>query len=303
MDTNFNSNLAFGVDASDDTQERKKESQFKQVLKRLSKKRSAVIGAVVLLIVIIIAILTPYIAPYDYTAQDLYNKNASSSAEHWLGTDYLGRDTLTRLMYGARTSLVIGFGSSIFAMVVGTILGAICGYFGGQIDNAIMRFLDIFQAIPNMLLAITISAVLGSGYLNTIIAISVGAIPGFARMARASCMSESGKEYIEAARSVNASEPRIIFGHVLPNSLSPIIVMFTMRISGSIMAASGLSFIGLGIQPPDAEWGAMVSAGRQYLRTFPEQALYPAFCIMIVVFAINLLGDGLRDALDPKLKN
>ena len=302
MRTKFDQDVLFGL-ADDDTAEVKKQNQFVEVLKRLSKKKSAVIGAILMVVIIALALLTPVIAPYEYEAQDLYSKNARSSVEHWLGTDSLGRDTLTRLLYGSRTSLVIGFGASIFAAVVGTILGSISGYFGGIVDNLIMRFLDIFQAIPNMLLAITISAVLGSGFVNTIIAISVGAIPGFARMARASCMTEAEKEYVEAARSVNASEGRVIFRHVLPNSLSPLIVMFTMRISGSIMAASGLSFIGLGIQPPDPEWGAMVSSGRQWLLKYPEQALYPAFCIMIVVFAINLLGDGLRDALDPKLKN
>lgn len=291
------------VTDENDGEEIKKENQAFLVLKRFIRRKSSVVGAVLLLIIIALSTLAPAIALYDPTAQDVYNKYSSSTAEHLLGTDELGRDTLSRILYGGRNSLVLGFACSVVACAVGGILGLVAGYFGNIIDEIIMRLLDVVQAVPSMLMAITISAVLGTGYINTVIAISMSGMPLFARMARASCLSEKGKDYVEAARSINAKEKRIIFKHVLPNAASPMIVQFTMRISASIMSAAGLSFVGLGILPPDPEWGAMVSAGRSVIRTHPMQCIWPALCIMLVVFSINMMGDGLRDAMDPKMKN
>lgn len=280
-----------------------KESQFIAVLKRLLKKPFAVIGMVVLAVIILLTVFADALAPYNYDEQDVLNKNLPASIEHLMGTDSLGRDTFSRILVGGRNSLIAGFASAILSAVVGSVLGLIAGYFGNLADNIIGRFLDILQAIPGMMLAMTISAILGPGYFNTIIAISVGGIAGFARMARAATLSLKDVEYIEAATSINASRPRIMFRHILPNVLSPLIVQFTGRISNSILQVAGLSFIGLGIQPPATEWGAMVSASREFIRTAPMQCIYPAVAIMIVVFAISLFGDGLRDALDPKMKN
>ncbi|MGM9522687.1 MAG: ABC transporter permease [Oscillospiraceae bacterium] len=298
---NQNPNVAFHTE--DNTVEVKKESQFRLVFKRFLRRKSSVIGGILLIVIILASVFAPVIAPYNYLDQDLYNKNSPSTSEHWLGTDTLGRDTFSRLLYGGRNSLIVGFAATCTSAIIGCIIGLIAGYYGGKLDNVIMRVLDVFQAIPSMMMAITISAVLGTGYINTIIAIAIAGMPMFARMARASCMTEKGSDYVEAAKSINASEKRIIFKHVLPNAASPMIVQFTMRVSGSIMSAASLSFVGLGILPPEAEWGAMVSAGRTYLRTAPMQCIWPAVCIMLVVFSVNMLGDGLRDAMDPKMKN
>ena len=282
---------------------KKKESMFFMTWKRLAKNKLAVAGLIVLIITALLAVFAPIAAPYGYEEQDLFNTLAGPSREHWLGPDNLGRDMLSRLIYGGRNSLTLGLISVALAAALGVILGAVSGYYGGKVDMVIMRLLDVLQAVPAILLAIAISATLGPGYMNCILALTISQIPGFTRMTRASCLNVQGMEYVEAARSINARERRIIFKHVLPNAISPIIVQATMSVATAILTSASLSFIGLGVQPPQAEWGAMLSAGRSYIRSNPHVIIYPGITIMIVVLSLNLLGDGLRDALDPRLKN
>ena len=282
---------------------KKKESLFFMTWKRLAKNKLAVAGLIVLIITALLAVFAPIAAPYGYEEQDLFNTLAGPSREHWLGTDNLGRDMLSRLIYGGRNSLTLGLIPVALAAALGVILGAVSGYYGGKVDMVIMRLLDVLQAVPAILLAIAISATLGPGYMNCILALTISQIPGFTRMTRASCLNVQGMEYVEAARSINARERRIIFKHVLPNAISPIIVQATMSVATAILTSASLSFIGLGVQPPQAEWGAMLSAGRSYIRSNPHVIIYPGITIMIVVLSLNLLGDGLRDALDPRLKN
>ena len=282
---------------------KKKESMFFMTWKRLAKNKLAVAGLIVLIITALLAVFAPIAAPYGYEEQDLFNTLAGPSREHWLGTDNLGRDMLSRLIYGGRNSLTLGLISVALAAALGVILGAVSGYYGGKVDMVIMRLLDVLQAVPAILLAIAISATLGPGYMNCILALTISQIPGFTRMTRASCLNVQGMEYVEAARSINARERRIIFKHVLPNAISPIIVQATMSVATAILTSASLSFIGLGVQPPQAEWGAMLSAGRSYIRSNPHVIIYPGITIMIVVLSLNLLGDVLRDELDPRLKN
>lgn len=215
----------------------------------------------------------------------------------------MGRDIFSRILYGARYSISIGIIAVIISATIGMVIGAIAGFFGGAIDNILMRILDVMQAIPGMLLMIVISAVLGPGFFNTIIALSVSSISGMARMLRAQMMKERDNEYVEAAVSINCGKGKIIFSHLLPNCISPLIVQATMGVAQTITMAAGLSFIGLGVQPPLPEWGAMLSSARQFIRQSPHLVIFPGLAIAVTVLALNLLGDGLRDALDPKLKN
>ena len=281
----------------------KKNSEFVRVIKQMSKNKLAMIGLAIFIVEIVLAILAPYISPYSYTKMDMTACFATPSATHFFGCDDMGRDIFSRVLYGARYSISIGILAVLFSVVIGCAIGAVAGYFGGQVDNLIMRLLDVIQAIPGMLMMIVISAVLGPGYLNTIIAMSFGSIPGMARMLRAQMLKECTNEYIEAATSINCSTFRIIFHHLIPNCLSPIIVQATMGVGQTITLAAGLSFIGLGVQPPIPEWGAMLSASRQFMRQAPHLVVFPGLAIAVTVLALNLMGDGLRDALDPKLKN
>ena len=281
----------------------KKSSEFLRVMKQLSKNKAAVLGLIILLIEIILAVLAPYIMPYDYAEMDLMNVFAGPSSSHLFGCDDMGRDIFSRVLYGARFSISIGILAVAIAVVIGVVIGALAGYFGGTVDNILMRCLDVIQAIPGMLLMIVISAVLGPGFRNTVIALSVSNIAGMARMLRAQMMKERGSEYIEASQSINCSQFRIIFVHLLPNCVSPLIVQATMGVAQTITMAAGLSFIGLGVQPPTPEWGAMLSSARQFMRQAPHLVIFPGLAIAVTVLALNLLGDGLRDALDPKLKD
>lgn len=282
---------------------KKRQTEFARVMKQLRKNKVAMFGLAVLILELLLALLSPWIIPYDYTAMDMANCFSGPSAAHFFGCDDMGRDIFSRVLYGGRFSISIGIIAVAISTILGMGIGAVAGFFGGQVDNIIMRLLDIIQAIPGMLLMIVISAVLGPGFFNTIIAMSVGSIPGMARMLRAQMMKERDNEYIEAAQSINCSKCRIIINHLLPNCISPVIVQATMGVAQTITLAAGLSFIGLGVQPPTPEWGAMLSASRQFIRQAPHLVIFPGLAIAVTVLALNLLGDGLRDALDPKLKN
>ncbi|HWQ47165.1 MAG TPA: ABC transporter permease [Longilinea sp.] len=280
----------------------KKHGEFYIVSRRLSKNPSAIIGFVVALFLAIIAIFAPLIAPYPYDQQDLYHTREAPSAEHIFGTDELGRDVFSRIVWGSRYSLSIGVLAVLFSSVIGMILGAISGYFGGLVDDIIMRIIDIIQSIPGILLAIAISVVLGPGFFNTLLALGFGGITMACRLTRAAVLGVRNQEYLEAATSINASTGRIILKHVIPNSFSPVLVSATMGIGNIIMSAAMLSFIGLGVQPPTPEWGSMISAGRTLIRSCPWMVTFPGLFIMLAVLSLNMFGDGLRDALDPKLK-
>ena len=286
-----------------DQKKHKKKSELARIFRQLSKNRLAMVGLVIFLLEITVAILAPVIAPYDYTAMDFMSINAGPSAKHWFGCDDLGRDIFSRIIIGARYSITIGICAIAVATVIGCAIGAVAGYYGGWVDNIIMRILDVIQAIPGMLLMIVAAAMLGPGFINTILAMSIGTIPGMARMLRAQMLKERGNEYIEAETSINCSTFRIIMSHLLPNCMSPIIVQATMGVGQTITLAAGLSFLGLGVQPPAPEWGAMLSNARSFMRTAPHLVIFPGLAIAVTVLSLNLLGDGLRDALDPKLKN
>lgn len=281
----------------------KKQSQFKEILKRLMKNRLSTVGLVVIIIYILIAIFAPLLTPYDYATIDLNIKNQTPSAEHLLGTDDFGRDILARLLYGTRYSLGLGVGAVGIGVALGLILGCIAGFFGGWVEELILRFCDLIQSIPSMLLAIVVFMAFGSGYINTILALSVSRIPMNCRMIRAQFLGQRKLEYVEAAQATNCPRAKQMFVHILPNAISPIIVTTTMGIGSTITMAAGLSFISLGVQPPLPEWGAMLSAAREYMRYYPYQLFFPGLFMAIFVLALNLFGDGLRDALDPKLKN
>ncbi len=279
-----------------------KSSQWKDVCWRLWQNKAAMAGLFVLVLLILCAIFADVIAPYGIDDQDLSRRFIRPCKEFPMGTDNFGRDIFSRIIYGTRISLRVGLFATAISAVAGTILGAVSGYYGKTIDNVIMRVVDVMLAIPSILLAISIAAALGPGLRNVMIAISIGSIPSFARMVRASALTVKEQEYIEAARSIGAGDLRIITRHILPNCMAPIIVQATMGVAGAILSTSGLSFIGLGISPPTPEWGAMLSAGRQYIRDAGYIVLFPGLVIMVTILAINLLGDGLRDALDPRLK-
>lgn len=281
----------------------RKNSEVLRVLRQLAKNKAAMIGTVILAVEIVLAILAPYIMPYDYAAMDMTSCFAPPSAAHLFGCDDMGRDIFSRVLYGARFSLSSGILAVLIALVIGMTIGAVAGFFGGWVDNIVMRLLDIIQAIPGMVMMVVISAVLGPGFVNTIIAMAFGSIPGMARMLRAQMLKVRENEYIEAAVSINCSRFRIITSHLLPNCMSPMIVQATMGVASTITLAAGLSFIGLGVQPPTPEWGAMLAAARQFIRQAPHLVIFPGLAIAVTVLSLNLMGDGLRDALDPKLKN
>ena len=283
-------------------EENKKINSFLEFYKSLSKNKAALAGLIIVIFFILMALLAPVIAPYDPVKMEPANKLQTPSAEHWLGTDDKGRDILSRIMYGARISLTVGIVSTFLGASVGIVLGLVSGYYGRWIDSLIMRICDVLLAFPGILLALAIIAVLGTSTTNVIIAVAFFAIPTFARIVRGSVLSVKKLEYIDAIRALGASDFRIIFLHILPNILSPIIVQATLYIASAIITASALSFLGMGTQPPTPEWGTMLSDGRSYIRQAPHITLFPGLVIFLVVMGFNLFGDGLRDALDPKSK-
>ena len=282
----------------------KKRSMALEIWRRLRKNKMAMLGLVILVMLSLTAIFADVIADYDtkVIAQDIKNRLQGPSMEHWCGTDEFGRDIFARLVHGSRVSLVVGLISVSISLLMGGALGAIAGYYGGRVDNVIMRIMDIFLAVPSILLAMTIVAALGTSLINVMLAIGVSGIPGYARIVRASVMSIKDQEFVEASRAIGAKSPTTIFREILPNCLAPIIVQATLSVAGAILSTASLSFIGLGVQPPSPEWGAMLSGGRNYLRDALHLTLFPGLAIVITILALNLLGDGLRDALDPRLK-
>jgi peptide/nickel transport system permease protein len=272
------------------------------VVRQFKRSRAAVAGLLLIVVFLLTAVLAPLVAPHDPTAFSLGQQLAAPSLRYPLGTDELGRDILSRLLWGARITLLITLGAVALALVVGTVLGILAGYQGAWSDTVIMRVMDILLAMPGFLLAIAIIAALGVGTLNVIIAVGVYSIPGFARVARGSTLSIKQQDYVLAARALGAPDGRIMWRHVLPNVTPPLLVQTTLRLATAILTASGLSFLGLGPQPPTPEWGAMLSTGRNYITSSPQLATIPGLAILLVTFGFNLLGDGLRDALDPRLK-
>lgn len=281
---------------------RDRSKEIKRFLRVFLGRPVVVFGIVVIIIFIILAAFAPYIAPYDPNARDMRNAMAQPSAEHWLGTDTLGRDVLSRLIYGTQISLIIGILVVAIAATVGITLGAIAGYFGGLTNTIIMRIVDALMAVPMIILALAIAAMLGGGLRNVVIALGISLIPGYARLMASQVMVVKEIDYIMASHSMGASNLRIILRHVVPNCMSPLLVLITMMMGTTILAEAGLSFLGIGILPPTPVWGSMVSDGREYLLTNPLLSIAPGVAIMLLVFSFNMVGDGLRDALDPRLR-
>lgn len=283
----------------------KKRSQWAEVWRRLQKNKMALVGLILIGILVLLAIFADVIADYNTVVikQNLMERMQGPSAGHWLGTDEFGRDIMARMIHGARVSLQVGLIAVGIAIIIGGALGAVAGYYGGWLENIIMRVMDVFLAIPSILLAIAIVSALGPNLFNLMLAIGISSVPSYARIVRASVMSIRDQEFIEAARAIGANDLRIILKHIIPNALAPVIVQATLGVAGAILSTAGLSFIGMGIQPPAPEWGAMLSGGRQYLRNAWHIATFPGIAIVITILALNLLGDGLRDALDPRLKS
>lgn len=282
----------------------KKKSQFVEVWKRLCRNKTAVLGLVIVALLTLMAILSPILIDYETQVIKTNYSEAlqAPSADHWFGTDEMGRDILLRVMYGSTVSLSIGVVTVAVSLTVGLILGAAAGYFGGKTDMIIMRIMDIFLAIPGTLLAICIVASLGNSIPNLVIAQAVSSIPTFSRVVRGAVITARDADYVEAARAIGAKDATIIFHEVLPNSLAPIIVQTTLQVASGILSIAGLSFIGLGIPAPRPEWGAMLSGARAYIRDYSYMCLFPGLAIMTTILSLNLLGDGLRDALDPRLR-
>ena len=281
----------------------KKQSQFKEVWRRFKKNRLAVFGLIVIGSMILVAIFADFIRPYEAAiSMNVRERLSHPSSTFWFGTDGFGRDVFARIIHGARASLFISFSTSFIAMVFGGALGMLAAFYGNKTDNSIMRVLDVFSAIPPVLLALTIVAALGNSIFNLIIALTISRVAAFARIIRSSVLTITDQEYIEAARAGGTSDLRIMFRHILPNAIAPLIVQTTMNVSAMILQTAALSFLGLGIAAPRPEWGGMISEAREFMRVRPLLLVFPGMSIVFASLSINLLGDGLRDALDPRLK-
>lgn len=286
------------------TVKNKKKSNFRLILRHMLHNKGAIVGLIIISILILISLFINFIFDYekDVIAQDFATMLQRPSAKHWFGTDHLGRDLFARVLYGTRFSLSVGVVSVLIAVLIGIPLGAVAGYYEGLVGEVIMRITDIFSSIPAVLLAIVIVSALGTSMFNLMLAVGISSVPQFIRITRASVLTVRNQEFIESARAIGKPEWYIIFVHVLPNCLSPIIVQVTLRIANAIILASSLSFLGLGVTEPTPEWGALLSAGRNYIRGYGYLTFIPGLAIMITVLAFNLVGDALRDALDPKLR-
>lgn len=278
-------------------------NQLRRMWYSFCKRKVAVLGLVIVLIYIIVAIFAPLLAPYDPVKQDLANMLQTPGPKHLLGTDEMGLDILSRIIYGARISMKVGFYAVGVAFVIGIPLGIFAGYFGGKVDLLIMRAMDVLLAFPGILLSIVFVSVLGPNLDNAILSVGIYTVPNFARMARGETLALRNSEFIEAARAMGSGDIRIVFSHILINIVSPMIVMGTLSFGTAIITTSGMGFLGIGAQPPTPEWGAMLSSGRQYLLVAPHVTTYTGLAILFLVLGLNLLGDGLRDVLDPKMKD
>jgi ABC-type dipeptide/oligopeptide/nickel transport system permease subunit len=282
--------------------ERKERGPMWDVFRRLSKRITAMMGLVIVVVFLVSALFAPLLAPHGPYEHSLVDKLATPSWDYPLGRDELGRCILSRIIYGARISLLIGLIVISIGIFVGVPVGVVSAYFGGKVDFIIQRFVDTMLAFPGILLALLLIAMLGVGLHNVMIAVGISTIPIYARLARSSVLAIKSRQFVEAARSIGSSHLRIILQHLIPNSLSPIIVQSTLHMATAILWAAGLGFLGLGVSPPTAEWGAMLNGGRLYIRVASHVATFPGLMIFVTVLGFNLLGDGLRDALDPRLK-
>lgn len=282
----------------------KKQSQLKEIWRRYKKNKMAMFGLIVIVALLLVAVLADFIRPYEYAiTMNLREKLQPVSVVHIFGTDGYGRDLFARCIHGARVSLLVGFTTSAFSMFIGAIIGAIVGYYGGKVDDIIMRVMDIFSAIPTILLALVIVAAFGASVPNLIMALTIARISGFVRIVRSSVLGIADQEFIEAAKAGGTRDRRIMLKQILPNAMGPVIVQATMNVADMILAAAALSFLGLGVSPPKPEWGAIISEAKEFLRTAPHLMFFPGALIIISSLSINLVGDGLRDSLDPRLKS
>jgi peptide/nickel transport system permease protein len=276
--------------------------QRSKALRRFVRNRLGMAGLIMAVLLVLIAIFAPLVAPKDPATQDLRARRAAPNAEYVLGADEFGRDILSRIIYGARVSLGISVASVGFGLLLGTFLGVIAGYRGGMIDTLIMRLMDLLLAFPYLLLAILIVSILGPGIPNTVIAIGIWTTPAFARIARGTVTGLRERDFVHAAKALGANEPRVIWRHVFPNTVATLLVYACLNLAYAVLMESALSFLGLGVQPPTASWAGMIASGRNYITTAPHIATIPGIAIAVTVLAFNLLGDGLRDALDPKMQ-
>jgi peptide/nickel transport system permease protein len=290
------------INISNNEKSMPKTSEWKRFRRVFLSRVLVLIGLIILVILVFMAILAPWIAPYAPNKTDLNSTLLGTSSTHWLGTDALGRDVFSRILYGSRTSLEVGLIVVAIACIAGILIGLVAGFYGGWVNAIIMRVIDSLMAFPMILLALVIASLLGNGMRNVIIALSVAMMPGYARMMCGQVLSVKENDYVMAGKSIGASNMRIMLLHIFPNCLSPLIVMITMMLGSVILAEAGLSFLGIGIAAPTASWGSMINDGQQYLLDLPILSFAPGFTLMLAVFAFNMVGDGLRDALDPSLR-
>jgi peptide/nickel transport system permease protein len=276
--------------------------EWKRVVRVFSRRKLAVAGLVIVVLMVLVAIFAPLLAPYDPYQTEILAKLQAPSSEHWLGTDSVGRDTLSRVIYGTRISLLVAVCAVALGALIGQLLGLLAGYFGGWVYTVTMRLIDAMMAIPMIVLALVISAVLGGGVKNVIIALAIGAIPGQCRMMCAQTLSVKQNDYVLAGRTIGVSNLRMMLRHIYPNAFAPCLVMMTIGMGATILAEAGLSFLGAGINPPTAAWGSMIDGGTRYLLRLPILSIAPGIGIMLLVFGFNMMGDGLRDALDPRMR-
>ena len=288
--------------AEDAAQDVERQGEFKTVMQHLVRNRGAMIGLLIIGLFVVAALAAPLLTPYDATSTDLGNRLQPVSRTHRLGTDELGRDLLTRMLFGGRISLAIGLISVAIGVFIGVPIGALSGYYGGKVDIIVQRLIDIMIAFPGILLAIVVVTVLGVGVTNVMIATGIASVPIYARLVRGSVLAAKEQSYVTAAQAAGIGDLSIIFRHILPNSIAPVIVQSTFQIATAILWAAGLGFLGLGAQAPTPEWGAILSNGREYIRTAHHLTTFPGLAILFMVIGFNLLGDGLRDAIDPKTR-
>ena len=269
-------------------------------MRRFLRNRAAVVGLVLVVVLVVLALCAPLLAPYAPEAQNLRARLRPPSGAHWFGTDEFGRDILSRVLYGARISLLTGLVPVATGLLVGTSIGLLAGYYGGRLDNLLMRVMDVLLAFPSLLLALAVVGALGPGLANAVIAVAIVSVPGYARLARSVVIATREEEFVQAAKALGARDPRLLLRHVLPTTLGPLSVQATLGIGFAILSMAGLSFLGLGVQPPTSDWGEMLARGRRFLPDSPWLLLYPGAAISLTVLAFNLFGDGLRDALDPR---